>query len=49
MNHELPDIPASFRKGRGTRNQIEKLGPNFIFYIFMIKKLLLKTQNTINI
>ena len=22
MNHELPDIQAGFRKGRGTRNQI---------------------------
>ena len=22
MNHELPDIPAGFRKGRGTRDQI---------------------------
>ena len=21
MNHELPDVPAGFRKGRGTRNQ----------------------------
>ena len=22
VNHELPDVPAGFRKGRGTRNQI---------------------------
>ena len=22
MNHELPDVQASFRKGRGTRDQI---------------------------
>ena len=22
MNRELPDVPAGFRKGRGTRNQI---------------------------
>ena len=22
MNHELPDVQAEFRKGRGTRNQI---------------------------
>ena len=22
MNHELPDVPAGFRKGRGTRDQI---------------------------
>ena len=22
MNHELPDVQAGFRKGRGTRNQI---------------------------
>ena len=21
MNHELPDVQAAFRKGRGTRNQ----------------------------
>ena len=21
MNHELPDVPAGFRKGRGTRDQ----------------------------
>ena len=24
MNHELPDVQAGFRKGRGTRNQIAK-------------------------
>ena len=24
MNHELPDVQAGFRKGRGTRDQIEK-------------------------
>ena len=25
MNHELPDIQAEFRKGRGTRNQIANI------------------------
>ena len=25
MNHELPDILAGFRKGRGTRNQIANI------------------------
>ena len=25
MNHELPDIPAGFRKWRGTRNQIANI------------------------
>ena len=25
MNHELPDVPAGFRKGRGTRNQIANI------------------------
>jgi len=25
MNHELPDIQAVFRKGRGTRNQISNI------------------------
>ena len=25
MNHELPDVQAGFRKGRGTRDQIAKL------------------------
>ena len=25
MNHELPDVQASFRKGRGTRDQIVKI------------------------
>ena len=25
MNHELPDIQAGFRKGRGTRNQIASI------------------------
>ena len=25
MNHELPDIQASFRKGRGTRNQMANI------------------------
>ena len=24
VNHELPDVQAGFRKGRGTRNQIAK-------------------------
>ena len=24
VNHELPDVPADFRKGRGTRDQIAK-------------------------
>ena len=25
MNHELPDVPAGFRKGRGTRDQISSI------------------------
>ena len=25
MNHELPDVQASFRKGRGTRDQIASI------------------------
>ena len=25
MNHELPDIQAGFRKGRGTRDQIDHI------------------------
>ena len=25
MNRELPDVPAGFRKGRGTRDQIAKI------------------------
>ena len=25
MNHELPDVQASFRKGRGTRDQIANM------------------------
>ena len=25
MNHELPDVQASFRKGRGTRDQIDSI------------------------
>ena len=25
MNHELPDVQAGFRKGRGTRDQIARL------------------------
>ena len=25
MNHELPDVPAGFRKGRGTGNQIANI------------------------
>ena len=25
LNHELPDIQAGFRKGRGTRNQIANI------------------------
>ena len=25
MNHELPDVPGSFRKGRGTRDQIANI------------------------
>ena len=25
MNHELPDVQADFRKGRGTRNQIANI------------------------
>ena len=28
MNHELPDVQAGFRKGRGTRDQIAKLNFN---------------------
>ena len=26
MNHELPDVQAGFRKGRGTRDQIASIG-----------------------
>ena len=26
VNHELPDVQAGFRKGRGTRNQIANIG-----------------------
>ena len=25
VNHELPDVQASFRKGRGTRDQIDNI------------------------
>ena len=25
MNHELPDVQAGFRKGRGTRDQIANI------------------------
>ena len=25
VNHELPDVPAGFRKGRGTRHQIANI------------------------
>ena len=25
MNHELPDVPAGFKKGRGTRDQIANI------------------------
>ena len=25
MNYEIPDVPAGFRKGRGTRDQIAKI------------------------
>jgi len=25
MNHELPDVQAAFRKGRGTRDQIANI------------------------
>ena len=25
MNHELPDVPAGFTKGRGTRDQIANI------------------------
>ena len=25
MNHELPDVQAGFRKGRGTRDQVAKI------------------------
>ena len=28
MNHELPDVPAGFRKGRGTRDQIADISWN---------------------
>ena len=26
VNHELPDVQASFRKGRGTRDHIANIG-----------------------
>ena len=29
MNHELPDVWAGFRKGRGTRDQIANIRWNF--------------------
>ena len=25
MNHDLPDVPARFRKGRGTRDQVANI------------------------
>ena len=25
MNHELPDVPAGFKNGRGTRDQIDNI------------------------
>ena len=25
INHEIPDVPAGFREGRGTRDQIAKI------------------------
>ena len=28
MNHELPDVQAGFRKGRGTRDQIANIHQN---------------------
>ena len=34
MNHELPDVQDSFRKGRGTRDQID----NIIWIIEKAKK-----------
>ena len=44
MNHELPDVQAGFRKGRGTRDQIanicwiigkEKRIPETIYFCFI--------------
>ena len=42
VNHELPDIQAGFRKGRGTRDQIvnihwiiEKRVPGNIYFCFI--------------
>ena len=29
VNHELPDVQAGFRKGRGTRDQIANIRWNF--------------------
>ena len=44
VNHELPDVPAGFRKGRGTRDQIANIlcfmekareGQNNIYFCFI--------------
>ena len=50
MNHELPDVRAGFRKGRGTRDQIanirwiiekaRKFQRNFYFYFIDYSKAL---------
>ena len=37
MNHELPDVQAGFRKGRGTRDQIANI-------LWIIKKASRKTS-----
>jgi len=40
VNHELPDVQAGFRKGRGTTNQIAKIHwikrvPENIYFCFI--------------
>ena len=56
MNHELPDVQAGFRKGRGTRDQIANIRwivekarefqKNIYFFFIMPKPL--TVQITIN-
>ena len=35
MNHELPDVRAGFRKGRGTRDQIVNILQKNIYFCFI--------------
>ena len=42
VNHELPEVQAGFRKGRGTRDQVanicwishEVMGPDAMIFVF---------------